>query len=355
MTRYVALIAAALLPGCVTSSGTPSALARTDVTERPESLGQAQAPLRMPIRSVVCLTSPCIYVVSPNYGGEQYDNKVTMYPANASGDVPPVDRIKGKRTKMFVSSGVAVDAERNVYVLNTDDYGSVTVYAAGSHGNVRPVRDIRGPDTRMNSPDDVAVDVRSNVYVVNNGDDSVTVYGPKAYGDARPLQRIAGPDTGLDNVQGVAVDAHDDIYVANAPDGPGDGGGIVTVYTAGANGDIAPTQTITGSTTGLGQPEGIAVDAGSNIYVANYRADSVTVFAAGVSGDVAPIQTISGSITDLRNPTGVAVDSEKRIYVTNSPAFVTVYAAGANGNVAPIQKIKGEKASLHLADAIAVR
>jgi 6-phosphogluconolactonase (cycloisomerase 2 family) len=355
MTRHVALIAAALLPGCAGSAGSQSAVAPARFFEEPEALGRAQVPLPTPTRSMICLTSPCIYVVSPNYGGFQENNKVTMYPADANGDVPPIHRIKGARTKMFVSSGVAVDAEHNVYVLNTDDYGSVTVYAAGSGGNVRPARYIRGPDTGMNSPYDVAVDARSNVYVANNGDDSVTVYGPKAHGDARWLQKIAGPDTGLDNVQKIALDAGENIYVANAPDGPGDGGGIITVYAAGTSGNIAPIQTIVGSNTGLGQPEGIAVDAGGNVYVANYRADSVTVFAASANGDVAPIQTISGSSTGLRNPTGVAVDSEKRIYVTNSPAFVTVYAAGANGDVAPIQKIKGEKTRLHLADAIAVR
>jgi len=223
----------------------------------------------------------------------------------------------------------------------------VTVYPAGSDGNVRPARVIHGPLTGMTSPAYLAVDSSGKVYVSNLGNDSVTVYGPKAHGDVRPLQRIKGLDTQL-NVQEIAVGQSDNIYVTNIT-------GTVTVYAAGANGDSPPIQTIAGPNTGLDGPRGIAVDAGSNIYVANYVGDSVTVFAAGANGNVAPIQTISGSSTGLRNPNAVALDSDRRIYVVNSLASVTVYAAGANGNVAPIQTIKGKKTRLHYPDAIAVR
>ena len=95
--------------------------------------------------SAACLAMPCIYVINPNFGARQYDNKVTMYPVNANGNVPPIQGIKGPRTKMFVSQGVAVDASGKIYVLNTGDYGSVTVYAAGDHGNVPTgPRDRRG-------------------------------------------------------------------------------------------------------------------------------------------------------------------------------------------------------------------
>jgi hypothetical protein len=127
------------------------------------------------------------------------------------------------------------------------------------------------------------------------------------------------------------------IYVTNS------GADTVTVYPASANGNVAPIETISGSNTGLNNPEGIALDARLNINVANANTPSVTVYAAGANGNVAPIRAISGSNTELNNPFGIALVGKGKTYVVNSPAGrtspVTAYAAGANGNVAPIQTI----------------
>jgi len=68
------------------------------------------------------------------------------------------------------------------------------------------------------------------------------------------------------------------------------------------------------------------------------------VYAPGANGDVAPIRTITGSNTGLSAPQYDAVDSSGRLYVTNdgsSLGTITIYAAGANGNVAPIATIGG--------------
>ena len=44
------------------------------------------------------------------------------------------------------------------------------------------------------------------------------------------------------------------------------------------------------------------------LYVTNYGSDSVTVYPAGATGNQAPIQNITGSNTGLIEPIGVAVD-----------------------------------------------
>ncbi len=78
----------------------------------------------------------------------------------------------------------------------------------------------------------------------------------------------------------------------------------MTVYAAGANGNVAPIQTISGNSTFLGG-NGIAVDASDNIYVlAGHR---VVVYAAGANGNVAPIQVVAGNKTHLTGPQGLAV------------------------------------------------
>jgi hypothetical protein len=84
----------------------------------------------------------------------------------------------------------------------------------------------------------------------------------------------------------------------------------VTVYLAGAKGNIAPIARIAGKETGIGQPRGIALDSFGRAYVTNecvrrFEGDphkslrdqlgcwqSVTVYPAGANGDATPIATI---------------------------------------------------------------
>jgi hypothetical protein len=126
-----------------------------------------------------------------------------------------------------------------------------------------------------------------------------------------PLATIAGQNTGLNIPTGIAVDASGNIYVANP--GNAAGGGSVTVYAANPSGTLneAPLATISGGSTGVASPKGVAVAADGKIYVANafFNPPSVTVYAANPSGTVneAPIATITGNATGLIGPVGIAI------------------------------------------------
>jgi len=67
----------------------------------------------------------------------------------------------------------------------------------------------------------------------------------------------------------------------------------------------------------------------------------VTVFAAGANGNVTPIQDIVGSYTDLTAPTGLALDAEDNIYVANSIGNSITFMLRRDRNVAPIRAIAG--------------
>jgi len=166
-----------------------------------------------------------------------------------------------------------------------------------------------------------------------------------------PLATIVGSNTGLFSPQGVAVDASGLIYAVN--DSPiGASPPSVTVYAANPSGTLneAPLGTITGANTGLGNPNGIAVDSSGNIYVANANlfttvghASTVTVYPANPRGTLneAPIATITEPFQDITDADGaadkgVALDACGNVYVTdytNSGDFVSVYAANPRGAV----------------------
>jgi hypothetical protein len=64
-------------------------------------------------------------------------------------------------------------------------------------------------------------------------------------------------------------------------------------------GDGPPVLTLTGSHTGLSNPNGIAVDVAGDVFVANTNAGSVTEYAPEMTGDAPPHATIAVVLTRL--------------------------------------------------------
>lgn len=175
-----------------------------------------------------------------------------------------------------------------IYLANAPT-NTVTVYAANANGNVAPIAVIGGSNTMLASPTGIALDASGKIYVLNdleNRKGSITVYPPLETStgvlNETPIATIAGSKTLLHNPAGIALDLTGDIYVASEsgrrfrPHQSYDGG-RVTVYSAGSNGNVAPIATISGTGTGLAYPVSVALDSAHNIYVANlYTANNKT-------------------------------------------------------------------------------
>jgi hypothetical protein len=95
---------------------------------------------------------------------------------------------------------------------------------------------------------------------------SVTVYPASATGAATPTATIEGSNTELASVQYVAVDPYGNIFVSNLGPQPGatfgPTSGFISIYAAGANGNVAPVNTIPN----LQTPEGLAFDKNGMLY-----------------------------------------------------------------------------------------
>jgi hypothetical protein len=152
----------------------------------------------------------------------------------------------------------------------------------------------------------------------------------------------------------VALDADANIYVSNFA------GSAVTVYAAGASGDVPPTRTVHGGKTGLRYPWGIALDSGDRIFVTNpdpYGSDNgpgrVLVSAAGLNGDIRPTQVIRGK--KLKFPADVAVDASDAVYVPAGNNEVLRYAADSSGSFKVTGVLHGSNTAINGALGIAVR
>lgn len=268
---------------------------------------------------------PCLYAVYPNQA-------VTALAPDTSGDWVQIRQIAGSNTGLIRPRDLAEDAGGSLYVVNAHYQGaaSITVYAPGASGNVTPIQKIKGPATGLDGPSGIAFDQNTNEVYVSNANNSITIYPASADGNAAPIAVISGPATGLSYPNGITLDTAGNIYVTNT--------NSITVYAAGSTGNVAPTRTIAGTRTKLAGPRELAVDSSGNIYVGKVRNNPtyILVFGAGSNGNVAPIRKIHGHLTNLRHPEAVALDSSDNVYVGGKGEPINIYAAGSNGNVAPI-------------------
>jgi DNA-binding beta-propeller fold protein YncE len=161
----------------------------------------------------------------------------------------------------------------------------------------------------------------------------VSVFNAFASGDVSPLT-VFGQTTEAGGLSGLGVDnAGKEIFVLK--------GNSVIVYDKTPSGDFVAVRTISGDSTALSAPVGIAVHSTrEEIFVTNFTNNSITVYPRTAEGNVQPLRTISGDMTTLDSPRAIAIDTvHDEISVTNRGARITVFSVTADGNAAPIRTI----------------
>jgi len=231
-------------------------------------------------------------------------NAITVYYTTASGNTAPIRTIAGDSTTILFPQSVIVDNINNEIFISSSIQDSIMVFNRTDSGNVAPKRIISGLSTTLAGP--IGLSIANNELFVGNYDsDSILVFPRTANGDVTPIRTISGSATTLNAPTGLFVDTvNDEITVANW------GGDSILVFDRLLDdGDVIPKNSITGvvSTT-LNKPQGIFVDTvNDDIIVGNDGGKSVLVFKRTDTGDIPAIRTISGSTTFIDSPHGVAV------------------------------------------------
>ncbi|MDE2482691.1 MAG: hypothetical protein KGN02_10920 [bacterium] len=336
--------------------------------------------------------------VGPNFASQTLyatntnQNGVSIYPAGTATGASPQYQIGGSNTTLAGPQYLTFDSEGDLFVSNwsaSANTGLLLEFKATATGNVLPynssqlfgarVRGIAGYQTSF-----PGVTTKTDVM-------AASLYDPtqasgfqsqvRFYLDSVLLsyQSLGGPLTGLNVPSGIAVDKNQNLYVTNllspsvevfsvptpsptpsptatptaspTPSPTPSGATPSPTPTAAPTStpiNIAPIATISGPTTGIGTPTGIALDANGNMYVSDQasticgggaKCPAILIFPAGSNGAVTP-SAIAGSNTNLLAPTDVKVDGKGQIYVADSTragaGVIYIFAAGATGNVAPI-------------------
>lgn len=210
--------------------------------------------------------------------------------------------------------GTAVDSNGNVYVADANNntirkispQGAV-VTLAGSPGQVGSANGAR-LEARFNQPRGVAVDANNNVYVADSNNFTIRRITPE--GTVTTLAGTAGLTGSVNGtgasarfgyIKALAVDRNGNVYAAE------EYSGIRRISPSG----VVTTFPVSGCS---GNFEGIAIDAVGNLYVAD--ADGICKISPTGVGELLPAVPSSDGLFDT--PRGLAVDAAGNVYVADS-------------------------------------
>ncbi|MGO9959092.1 MAG: hypothetical protein ACLP50_24520, partial [Solirubrobacteraceae bacterium] len=261
-------------------------------------------------------------------------------------------------------SGVTVDEAEHLYIADPDNDvveqvtpGGVLSVVAGvpaQSGAPTP-----GPATSSDLalPESVAVDGAGNLYIADPDNDVVERVTPGGdlsivAGDGQSGAPAPGPATSseLGSPSSVAVDAAGNLYIADAGNDVVERAtpeGILSVvagYTPSGGPSPGPA-----TSSDLSLPLGVAADSTGNLYIADTGNDVVErVTPAGVLSIVAGVPLQSGAPTpgpaassDLGAPAAVAVDGAGNLYIADTGNDV-VEKVTASGTLSVIAGVPGQ-------------
>jgi sugar lactone lactonase YvrE len=288
------------------------------------------------------------------YASNAGTNAVLLFNGNKGGNAAPAQTLSGNLTQLDNPAGLAFSSAGVLYVANhsTNGNGAITVYPGFTGGNVAPAFFIRGNLTQLSDPSMILLDRTGAVFVTNPSTNRIVAFAAGLNTNVYPSLWIQGGATNLSQPNGIALDAAGNIFVANT------GNNTITAYVPVATTTVpaneAPFLTISGSSTGLNAPFGLAFDTLGQLWVGNQGNNTIEVFAAGAFGNAAPVLTFSGASTQLNHPQQISFDASQQLDVANldsGAGSIEVFPPlpfplPTNGNIAPRLVISGPATQL---------
>jgi sugar lactone lactonase YvrE len=242
-------------------------------------------------------------------------------------------------------SGIVADADGTLYVSDTENNtirkitpdGAVSTLAgtAGLSGHVDGI----GSAARFSSPNGIALDGQGNLVVADYSTGfirKVTLGGVVT--TVNPSRTNSGLGADFGTPAGIAVDHKGNIYVADA-----DFSVLKMIAPDGSITTIGGTAGITGSTDGISQiarfnqPNGLALDANDNLYIADTFNNTIRVGSANAPALLAPVRANSTMQFGETQTLSVAASGALAFqwYVNGQPilgATSSSYVAGFGGH-----------------------
>ena len=248
----------------------------------------------------------------------------------------------GTAAKFNFPGGIAVDSSGNLYVADTGNHtirkkiSTSVITVAGSAPKIGLQTGYIGQDFYVatpygayNYPTGIAVDPSGNVFSVDTQNQNILRNGIVVLGTMfqQGNQDGTGGNAYFNFPQGIAVDSGSNLYVADTRNHS-----IRMVSPTFVSTTICGGSASMGSADGTGtnamfnNPVGIALDSGTNLYVADTYNSTIRKLtrsgavwtATTIAGSAQVTGTTDGTSALFAYPSGVAVDSGTNVYVSDS-------------------------------------
>jgi len=282
------------------------------------------------------------------------------------GTTGPIDG-DANTAEFGVLQGITIDPSGNLYVTDSEfvrmisPAGAVTTLAGGN-ANAGPSFDGVGTGASFDNPTGIAADGNGNLFVTDSGSDvirEITIATGRVSTYAGFVNQFGatngtGTAARFATPEAVAVDSSGNVYVADS------GGflvrkiapGAVVTTLAGTSGSVGSADG-TGAAAQFYAQNGIAVDAGGNVYVTEANNTIRKITSAGVVTTLAGTSNVggasngTGAAAQFNDPFGIAVDAAGDMFVTdlNNDTIRERYAA-ANASPAIATQPASQSVSL---------
>jgi len=242
--------------------------------------------------------------------------QIAAFARLAKGGANPVRAISGQNTLITRTiHDMAYDPVRDEIVVPQIFAFAILTFRADANGNVAPVRKIFGPKTKLKDPDAVALDAVHGEIFVPERDKTILVFPRDADGDVAPIRILQ-----LDSLAGrVTIDPVHDLMIVS-------GGPRLRIYDRTASGNTPPRAVITipNSKDDTDTALMTTYPAKGLIFVTVQEGgrydldDYVGVWSINDKGAVPPRWTIGGPHSLLKDVRGIALDvKEKNVIVSD--------------------------------------
>jgi hypothetical protein len=286
-----------------------------------------------------------VWVTNFNGGGGQ--GSVTEFLGSDATPPSSLGTIAGNYDgAVYYPTALSADGHGNVFIADHDS-SSATVY--NSSGSL--VYSGLGSSANLNAhPLAIAVDSSGGFWLSDDDDTIAHISAPSvSYPDG---QLLSHPSC-CNESYGLATDADGTVWVADYLGGADFDGAFAEVVTDGEGNVTVP---IRGSNAGgINHPALVAVDAGQNVWITNYRGNSITEIAGnhwtvpagtGLSPTIGVYGTAEkplggyGRDALLDDPLGIGPDRSGNVWVANEGTNTLVMFFGlATPTVTPVQSV----------------
>ena len=296
---------------------------------------------------------------------------ILVFASDAIGDAAPIRVITGGNTGLISPDGLAVDDLNNELYVSDCYAASIFVFALDADGDIAPLRTITYADGAFHCVRKVEVDTVNDEIFVPSFEitsSTISVFQRSANGASTPIRTLSGATTRIDNPIGFAFDSVNQEIVVDSYSGGGPGVPGLLVFPSTASGDVAPSRVVAGANTLLeGYSNALAFDPDNGEIYADANGGggrSYVVFPRLANGDVAPTRSVSGPDTGFRLLMGFAYDrvNERVAIVDGDSHFHDPYEVQTlrvfhridDGDVPPVVTIGGPHTLIDDPSAIAI-